>query len=195
MSISSTGTSLRWDSMKAISDWASFRLDDQGLEARERFRGFDLLLQVVEGKTETVGDLRQQALNFVDVVAQEQDAEGRIIVHQHAPGAVEHGAARRDHRNGADAVPLGELRVAIGIDNLQPPKAEQQQSDQSDDDVGDDGQPRLRQATLSLKRARQRKLRAAPESLASRSSARKRDERPRTALPQIGACGGGFRSA
>src|SRR4029077_2789556 len=107
-----------------------FRLDDDGLEVRKGARFLNLLLQVFDGQIHAVGDLRQQTLYLIDVVAQQQHAERRIVVDKNAPFAIEHGAARRDHRHGANAILFSKLIVAIGLDDLQLPETEQQQTHQ-----------------------------------------------------------------
>ena len=121
--------------------------------------------QFLEGQAHAVGNLRQEAIHFLGVIAQQQDAERWIVVHQHAPLAVEHGSAGRDHRDGSDAVQFGELGVAIGFDDLQLPKAEQQQTHHAKNEIGSEGQSRLRQAVFSLEPKRQRRLRVAPGSI------------------------------
>src|SRR5207245_5269621 len=72
----------------------------------------------------------------------------RPIVHKHAAFAVQHAAARRNHRNVAHAVALGQRAVLIRIDDLELPEAEQQHAYHSHDDVGGYGQPRLRQSIV-----------------------------------------------
>ena len=107
--------------------------------------------------------------NLLRIVAQQQDAEGRIIVDQDAAFAIEHRAARRDDRNRADAIAFGELRVAVGIDDLQLPEAKQQQGHQAHDDVGNDRQPRLRQPVVVFEPDGHATLRAARPLGAARS--------------------------
>ena len=123
-----------------------------------------LVVQLFERQAHAVGDLRQEALHLLDIVAQQQHAEGGVIVDQHAAFAVEHGAAWRNHRDGAHAILFGQLLVSIGLDDLQLPETEQQQAHQDDDQVGGDGQSRLRQAAIVLKPRRQRRLQVAPGS-------------------------------
>src|SRR5260370_977753 len=79
------------------------------------------------------------------IVAKEEHAERRPVVHQHAAIAVQHAAARRDHGNVTHAIALGHGAVLVGIDDLQLPKADQQHADHSHDDVGSHRQPPLRQ--------------------------------------------------
>ena len=99
-------------------------LDNDGLEVRQEFGRLDLLLHVIERQAQPIGDLRQQTRQLLRIVAQQQHAEGRIIVDNHAAIAVQHGAAWRDDGNGANAIALCKLRVLVGMDDLQLPKAE-----------------------------------------------------------------------
>jgi len=68
--------------------------------------------------------------------------------------AVEHASARSDDRNGANAILFGHLAVLVAVNDLQLPEAEQQQANHAHNDVGDDGQPRLRQSIVTAKRKR-----------------------------------------
>ncbi len=167
MSISSTGISARWDSMKAISAGLASGLMTMGWKLRQAAGVLQLVAQLFERQAHAVGDLRQEALHLLDVVAQQQHAEGGVVVDQHAAFAVEHGAAWRDHRDGAHAVLFGQLLVAIGLDDLQLPEAEQQQAHQDDNEVGGDGQSRLRQAAIVLKPRRHEGSKSRPARPAS----------------------------
>ena len=63
-------------------------------------------------KAATVTGFVERALAFFaehGIVAKQQDAKGRVVVDQDASVAVEHAAARRDHRNGANAVAIRPL--------------------------------------------------------------------------------------
>ena len=84
------------------------------------------------------------------VVAQQQHAERRIIIHDDAAVAVQHGTARSDDGDGSNSVALCKLRIAIGIDDLQLPEAEQKQGHEPHNRVRDDRQPHLRQAVFIL---------------------------------------------
>ena len=44
---------------------------------------------------------------------------------------------------------VGHLAILVAVDDLQFPEAEEQQADHAHDDVGDDGQPRLRQTIVT----------------------------------------------
>jgi hypothetical protein len=46
------------------------------------------------------------------------------------------------------------LPVFIAVDDLQLPEAEEQEANHPNDDVGDDGEPGLRQAIIAVKRKR-----------------------------------------
>jgi hypothetical protein len=63
----------------------------------------------------------------VQVLASEQQRECGLIIHDHAPVAVEQLAARRDYRDRLDAVVLGQLAIALAVANLQHPKAGDQE--------------------------------------------------------------------
>ena len=95
--------------------------------------------------------------HFGHVVAQQQDAEGGAIVHEHAAVAVEHPATGSDDGNFADAVALGERGVLIGVDDLEFPEAQQEHADHAHDDVGRDSEPRLRQTIVVPKPVRHAK--------------------------------------
>src|SRR5437879_6576087 len=82
------------------------------------------------------------------LIAHEEYAEGWTVVHQHAPIAVQHAAAGRNHGNVTDAIALGHRAVLVGVDDLELPEAQQQHADHSHDDVGSHGQPRLRQTIV-----------------------------------------------
>src|SRR5262249_49159802 len=56
-----------------------------------------------------------------------------------------------DYGNRSNAISFGELRVVVGIDDLQIPEAEKQESHQRDDEVRNEGQPRLRETIFALK--------------------------------------------
>ncbi len=82
------------------------------------------------------------------LIAEEEDAERRPVVNKHAAIAVQHAAARCDHRNVTHVVALGHRAVFVSVNDLELPKAEQQHADHSYDDVGSHGQPPLRQSIV-----------------------------------------------
>ena len=125
--------------------WAGFRFDHDRLEFRHGPGSFNLLLHIIERHAQAIGDLRQEFLDLLGSVAQQQDAERGIVVYEDAAFAIEHRAARGDDRNRPHAIALGHLRVAVRIDDLQLPETKQQQRDHPDDDVGNDCQPPCRQ--------------------------------------------------
>src|SRR4029077_3674140 len=67
---------------------------------------------------------------------------------------IQHASARRYHRDGADLVTLRPLCVLVGVNDLQFPEADKQHSHHSHDQVGDDGQPLLRQSIIVAKPVR-----------------------------------------
>ena len=59
---------------------------------------------------------------FLQVVARQDQAEGRVVIDDHAAFAIENLAARGEDRDGFDAVALGLLVVDFGAFDLQPPE-------------------------------------------------------------------------
>jgi hypothetical protein len=131
-----------------------FRLDDDRLKLRKILGAFELILQVTERDTQAIRDSGEIFVDKSGIVAEKKDAEGRIVVDQDAAIAIEHAAARSDDGNGANAIALGHLTVLIGIDDLEFPEAEEQQSDHAHDDVGGDGQSGLWQTIVVAKPVR-----------------------------------------
>src|SRR2546423_7371341 len=131
-----------------------FGLDDDRLKVLEVARNLQLLFQVVQRNIQAFRYSTKVLLHQGGIVTKEEDAEGRIIINQDAAIAVQHAPARGYHWNGADAIAFRPLQVFVGIDNLQLPKAHQQDADHSYDDVGDDGQPLLRQSIVIAKPVR-----------------------------------------
>ena len=125
--------------------WAGFRFDHDRLELRHGPGSFNLLLHILQRHAQTVGNLRQELLHLFGSIAQQQDAEGGVVVYEDAAFAIEHRAARGDDGNRPNAIAFGHLRIAIRINDLQLPETKQQQRDHPDDDVGNDGQPLSRQ--------------------------------------------------
>ena len=127
MSISSSGNigAVRFD--KGDVSGRRFRLDHDGLKMRKRFGGLELLLNVIHRQVQPVGNLRQQMIELDRIVPEQQNAEGGIVIHDDAAITIQHGAARSDDGDRSDAVAFRKLRIAIGVDDLQLPKAQKQQ--------------------------------------------------------------------
>ncbi len=123
-------------------------LDNDWLEFREIPRIVELIPQFIERDSQTVRDSGKMLFHLSWIIADEEHAEGRPIVHQHTAIAVQHAAARRNHRNVTHAIAFGQGAVLVGVDDLQLPEAEQQHADHSHDDVGGHGQPPLRQSIV-----------------------------------------------
>ena len=75
-------------------------------------------------------------LQELGIIAQQQDAEGRIVVDQHAAFAIQHRAARRNDRNRAHAIFFRQIGEMPGINDLQLPEAEQQNQRHANSEVG-----------------------------------------------------------
>ena len=131
-----------------------FRLDDDGLKFGQIAGVLQLVVQIVDGDAEAVGNGGEILFDEFGIVAEEQNGKRGTIVDQDAAIAIEHASARRDDGNGANAILFGHLAVLVAVDDLQFPEAEQQQADHAHDDVGDDGEPRLRQSIVTAKRKR-----------------------------------------
>ncbi len=127
--------------------WRSVRLDDDGLEFWKILCIVELVAQIIQGDSQAFRNSREVLFDLNRFIAKEKNAEGWPIVDQHAAIAVQHAAARRDNGNFADAVALSHRAVFVRVNDLQLPEAEEQHADHSHDDVGGDGQPRLRQST------------------------------------------------
>ena len=102
-------------------------LDDDRLEFRLVLGGVELLLQIVLADAQSVRNLRKVLFESFGIVAQQQNAEGRIAIDQHAAFAVEHSSARRDDRNVADLIAFGEIGEMAGLNDLQLPESHQQE--------------------------------------------------------------------
>ena len=124
---------------------ACFRFDYDRLEFRHGPGSLNLLLHIPERHTQSVGNLRQELLDLLGSITQQQDAEGRVVVYEDAAFPIEHGAARGNDRNRPHAIALGHLRVALRINDLQLPETKKQQRDHPYDDIGNNGQPFRRQ--------------------------------------------------
>ncbi len=98
------------------------RLDYHGLKFRLVFRCVQRLLNILTAEAEAVHDLRNALLDGLHVLAEQQNAEGRIAIHEHAAFAIEHRTTRRDNRDGAHAIAFGEVSEMSGLDDLQLPK-------------------------------------------------------------------------
>src|SRR6266853_562040 len=123
-------------------------LDNDGLEFREILCVCELVLQIIDRDSQAVRDSRKMLLNLGQIIAQEEHAERRPVVHQNPAIAVQHAAARRNHGNVTHAVALGHGAVLIGVDDLELPEADEQHADHAHDEVGGHGQPRLRQSIV-----------------------------------------------
>ncbi len=123
-------------------------LDNDGLEFREILCIVELVPQIVQRDSQAVRNACEMFFHERWIVAKEEHAEGRPVVHQHTAIAVQHAAARRNHGNVAHAIALGQGAVLVGVDDLKLPEADQQHADHSHDDVGGHGQPRLRQSIV-----------------------------------------------
>src|SRR5262249_10819367 len=88
------------------------------------------------------------------IIAQQQNAEGGIIIDENAAIAVQHATARRDYRKVADLVALSPLQVIFGIYDLKLPESHEQHTNHSHNDVGSYGQPLLRQSIIVAKPVR-----------------------------------------
>ncbi len=88
--------------------------------------------QAVVIQIQPFGD-RPQVFHL-QVFARQIQAERRVIVDDHAPVAIQNLAARREHRNGLDAVFERALLINLRIADLQVPKAGDQE--QKDGDGG-----------------------------------------------------------
>jgi len=131
-----------------------FRLNNDGLELRKIFGAFELVLQITDRDAQAIGDGGEIFVDERGIVAEKQDTERRIIVHQDTAIAVQHTAARSDDGNGTNAIALGHLTVLIGVDDLEFPEAEEQQANHAHDDVGGDGQSGLWQTIVVAKPVR-----------------------------------------
>jgi hypothetical protein len=111
-------------------------------------------VQIVHGNAEAVGDGGKILLDEFGIVTEEKNAERRAIIDEHAAIAIEHASAGSDDGNGTDAILFGHLAVLVLIDDLEFPEAQEQQANHAHDDVGDYGEPRLRQSIVTAKRKR-----------------------------------------
>ncbi len=93
--------------------------------------------QAVVVQVQAFGD-RLQMLHL-QVFAREIEAERGVVVDDHAAVPIQDFAARRQHRNGLDAVFHGAFLIEVGIANLQVPKPGDQEHEYSDHDVLENG--------------------------------------------------------
>ena len=103
----------------------SLGLDDDGLKLGKILCTVELVLQVIQGNAEAIGNGAKMFFHLSHVVAQQKDAEGGPVVDQNAAVTIEHAAARGDDGNFADAVALRESGVLVRIDDLEFPEAQQ----------------------------------------------------------------------
>ena len=85
-------------------------LDDDGQKFRLVLCGVQLLPQIFIRDSQAVFDLRQSFFDELRIVAEQQNAERRIAIDEHAAIAIEHRSARRDDGDGANAVLIGQDR-------------------------------------------------------------------------------------
>jgi len=100
--------------MNATSAGVASGFDDDRLKFRQRFGGVELIVKVVDGKTQAIRDGSETLFDQSGIVAKEKDAKGRAIVDEDAAIAIEHAAARGDDGDGTDAIAFGHLAVLIG---------------------------------------------------------------------------------
>ena len=129
-------------------DESDVRLSGRGLDDdRKKFRlglgGVELLLEVGGLDAQSVFSLRKYFFERLGIVAHEKNAERRIAVHQDAALAVEHGTARRDNRDGANLITLGEVDKMSGLNDLKLPEADHQENNDNYEDVGHQRQTTL----------------------------------------------------
>ena len=70
-----------------------------------------------------VGEEGDGGLDILGLLAGQRDVERVAVLGQHAPVAVEHGAARGGQNQGALVVVLGKPPVLVVLDDLEPPEA------------------------------------------------------------------------
>jgi len=88
---------------------------------------------------------------LLGVVSKKQNAEGWVVINDDAAETVEHRPAWSNDRNGPNSIALRQLRITVGIDDLQLPETEKQQGHEPYNRIGNNRQPRLRQAVFILK--------------------------------------------
>ena len=110
-------------------------LDRDGLVLRSaaRLKAAHARHQAVVVQIQALGD-RPQVFHL-QVFARQIQAEGGMIVDDHAAIAIQNLAARRQHRNRLDAVLERPLLINLGIANLQVPEAGDQEQKDGDGDV------------------------------------------------------------
>jgi hypothetical protein len=117
-------------------------------------------VQIVHGDAEAVGNGGEILFDKFGIVAEEQDGKRGTVVDEDAAIAIEHASTRSDDGNGADTILFGHLAVLVVVDDLELPEAEEQKANHAYDDVGDDGEPRLRETIVTVKRIRHAKTSA-----------------------------------
>ena len=93
----------------------------------------------------------------LQVLPREQQREGGLIIDDHAAIAVENFAARREHRNGLDAIALGQFAVAFAVANLQHPEAGDQEQKDRNDEILETGDAPQREASVVVREALRRR--------------------------------------
>ena len=124
--------------------FAGGRLDDDRQELGLELCGIELLVEIFPGNPEPLGNLRKTFFEQLGIVSKQKDAERGIAVHQHAPVAIEHGAARGDDGKGTNAVLFRQIGEMLRLHDLQMPEPDQEQHDESRGQVGKQGQSALR---------------------------------------------------
>ena len=84
---------------------------------------------------EAILNLRKAFLQRLRVIAEQQDAEGRIAVHQDAAFAIQHRPARRNDRDRANAVAFGQIGKVTGLHDLKFPEADHEKHDDGHQNV------------------------------------------------------------
>ena len=114
-----------------------FVLDRDGDVFRLRANALHARHQVVVIQVQALCD-RPQVL-VLGGFARQQQAERGVIVHNHAPVAIQNAPARPGNRHRFDAVLLRPLTVEFGILYLQPPEAGNQEQKDNDGGVLENG--------------------------------------------------------
>ena len=71
-----------------------------------------------------VGEEGERDIEVLGLLPGKGDVERVAVLDQHAPVAVQHGAARSGQNQGALVIVLGELPVLVVLDDLKPPEAD-----------------------------------------------------------------------
>ena len=120
MMVSSSGSSLRCDSIKASSSWRDVFLEIDRLVLRRSGKFVQALPHFLGIKVQSLRDHVGVDRKIASGIAQQQSGKGRIVVHNYAAIAVENLAARRQNWNFASLVLLRQRRIELA---LTPPAA------------------------------------------------------------------------